>query len=311
MILLFCGTAAFEGSVLWWCRDHRAHHRFVDTPKDPYSIKKGFFWAHMGWLLVKQKSEEIGKVDASDLESDTILRFQDKYFALLSVLIGFVFPTIFCGVLFGDYRGGFFFAAVARTVMVMQSTFCINSLAHYFGNHPFDDQRSAADSWWVSFITFGEGYHNFHHQFPYDYRNGVKPWAFDPSKWLIWILSVIGGTHNLKRFPREEIEKCELQMKEIKLQEQMKQYNWGPKPQELPVYTQKELEDRVAEGASLLVIDGIVHDVCEFLPTHPGGPKILRNYLGKDATGAFNGAVYSHSRVARNILAKLRVGRMQ
>lgn len=41
----------------------------------------------------------------------------------------------------------------------------------------------------TALVTFGEGYHNFHHRFPYDYRNGARWWQHDPSKWLIWLLA--------------------------------------------------------------------------------------------------------------------------
>eukprot|EP01121_Diplochlamys_sp_Union-15-3_P014001 TRINITY_DN4424_c0_g3_i7.p1 TRINITY_DN4424_c0_g3~~TRINITY_DN4424_c0_g3_i7.p1 ORF type:complete len:347 (-),score=59.32 TRINITY_DN4424_c0_g3_i7:31-1071(-) len=308
LFFLAAGTSAFQGTALWWCRDHRAHHRYVDTPKDPYSIKKGFFWAHMGWLLKKQDTAAIGHVDASDLENDPIIRFQDKYYTILAVLLGIVLPVLVCGLGWGDYWGGFYFAAITKVVLVLQSTFCINSLAHFIGDTTFDDIRSPRDCWWVSLLTFGEGYHNFHHQFPYDYRNGVKSWAFDPSKWIIWALSHFNATFNVKRFPREEIKKCELQMQELKLKKEMKIYNWGPKIEDLPTYTWKQFVDRCAEGSSLIVIEGVVHDVHDFADNHPGGVKILKNYIGKDATKAFNETVYNHSRAARNILSRLRVG---
>ena len=57
----------------------------------------------------------------------------------------------------------------------------------------------------MAFFTFGEGYHNYHHEFQHDYRNGVKPWQFDPTKWTIWVLSKLGLTHNLRRVPAEKI----------------------------------------------------------------------------------------------------------
>src|SRR5437870_6394626 len=56
----------------------------------------------------------------------------------------------------------------------------------------------------------GEGYHNYHHEFQYDYRNGVKPWQIDPTKWMIWMLSKLGLVSKLRRVPTEKIVLAEL-----------------------------------------------------------------------------------------------------
>ena len=57
----------------------------------------------------------------------------------------------------------------------------------------------------MALFTMGEGYHNYHHEFQHDYRNGVKPWNWDPTKWIIWLLSKVGLTRNLRRVPEEKI----------------------------------------------------------------------------------------------------------
>jgi stearoyl-CoA desaturase (delta-9 desaturase) len=309
--MLYCGTSAFEGSVLWWCRDHRAHHRYTDTDKDPYSIKKGFWWAHMGWLLVQQDQEKVGKTDISDLESDKALQFQDKYYTWLALLSGWGIPTVVAGLVWGDWRGGFFYASVLRSVLVLQATFCINSLAHFIGEYTFTDERTARDSWWVSLVTFGEGYHNFHHEFPYDYRNGVWWLSYDPSKWLVYLLSFVGLTYNLKRFPDNEIAKGILQMQERRIQAQKGKLDWGRTVESLPEYTADQVANRAKEGASLIVIDGLVYDVAHFIDSHPGGAGFIRHRLGRDASAAFNGGVYSHGNAARNLLSTMRVGKLK
>jgi stearoyl-CoA desaturase (delta-9 desaturase) len=310
LFILLCGTSAFQGSCLWWARDHRAHHRYVDTDKDPYNSRRGFFWAHMGWLLVKQNKAAVGKADCADLEADPLLAWQEKYFLPLSTFLAIGLPVTIAGLGWGDWRGGFFFAAVARSVMVMQSTFCVNSLAHYIGDHTFTDAHTPRDSWWVSLVTFGEGYHNFHHEFPYDFRNGVHWYAYDPSKWVIWIMAILGGTFDLKRFPENEIEKGRLQMIEKKTQKSLAKLNWGPSIDALPLFTMDDVKRRVLEGSSLVAINGFVHDVHDFIPAHPGGEALIKAYLGKDATDAFNGGVYGHSNGAQNLLGTFRVGRV-
>jgi len=127
LVLLVIGSGAFEGSVLWWARDHRAHHRWSDTPKDPYGVDKGLFWAHMGWLLVKQDEQNIGRCDMSDLQRDPILRWQHANYGWFAGLIGVVIPTLICGLGWGDWMGGFFYASMLKSVVLMHATFCINS----------------------------------------------------------------------------------------------------------------------------------------------------------------------------------------
>ena len=103
-------------------------------------------------------------------------------------------------------------AGVFRLVVVHHVTFFINSLAHIWGRQPYTDKNSARDNDILAFFTFGEGYHNFHHIFEYDYRNGIRWWQFDPSKWLIRGLSFVGLAKNLRRCPEERIEKARLIM---------------------------------------------------------------------------------------------------
>ena len=73
----------------------------------------------------------------------------------------------------------------------------------------------------MSLFTFGEGYHNFHHEFQHDYRNGVKPWQFDPTKWSIRLLEIIGLTSNLRRVPNETVEIAEIRETERRLDERL------------------------------------------------------------------------------------------
>ncbi|KAF2072946.1 hypothetical protein CYY_005739 [Polysphondylium violaceum] len=306
LILVLMGSSTFEMSVIEWCLDHRAHHRFTDTEKDPYNINRGFLYAHMGWLFLKQ--EQKSDADVSDLVADPLLAFQDKYYLPISFITGWFVPMFICGLGWGDWKGGFFIAGVASKVFMMQCTFCINSLAHYIGEATYTDQRSPRDSWITSLVTFGEGYHNFHHEFPYDYRNGIHASAYDPGKWLICFLSWFGLTYNLKRFPAELFSKGKIQMIEKKVLEQRKQLFWGKPIAELPIITRAQFKSMVEkEKKQLIIIEHTVYDMSEFGATHPGGKQFIDDYNGKDATKAFNGVVYNHSYAARNILDTLRV----
>ena len=211
-VLLF-GAAAFENSALWWSSEHRKHHKHVDTDDDPYDITKGFFWAHMGWLMFKLKpASPLDNVE--DLKKDKLVYLQHKFVHPLSFLMSFGLPALI-GYLYAIYTGnlsptagalgGLLIPGVARVAMVQHATFCINSLCHMIGQRPYSTSHSARDSWIAAIFTMGEGYHNYHHEFQWDYRNGVKPWQLDPSKWIIWTLSKLGMTSELKRVPRERI----------------------------------------------------------------------------------------------------------
>jgi stearoyl-CoA desaturase (delta-9 desaturase) len=314
-VMLCCASGAVEGSARWWCRDHRAHHRYTDTEKDPYSIKNGFFYAHMGWMLLKQDKNVIGKADISDLDADPMLRVQHKYYFAFALFFGFLLPTLVCGLGWGDYAGGYFIAGVARLVFVHHATFCVNSLAHYVGDHTYADKHTPRDHFLTALVTLGEGYHNFHHAFCQDYRNAIKPFQYDPTKVLIRTLAFFGLAYNLHRFPSNEIRKGRFQMDAKRLAKAKKRIDWGPAPHSLPVMTREEVaaaSTPVGDGEparKLLVMDDIVYDVAEFAPKHPGG-KIIALYLGRDATEAFDGGVYAHSNAARNLLDTMRVARL-
>ncbi|MBU63220.1 MAG: acyl-CoA desaturase [Opitutae bacterium] len=213
LITLLFGAATFENSALWWSASHRIHHKHVDQDDDPYDISKGFFWAHIGWLMFKLKPE--GPMNnVQDLRKDRMVMWQHRWINSIAFTVGFVVPTIL-GYFYALYSGamdpwvgalgGFLIPGVARTTMVQHGTFCINSLCHMIGTRPYSTECSARDSWIAAIFTMGEGYHNYHHEFQWDYRNGVKPWQLDPSKWIIWFCSKIGLASDLKRVPKERI----------------------------------------------------------------------------------------------------------
>lgn len=206
LFTLIFGAAAFENSVLRWAADHRKHHKFVDQDEDPYDISKGFFHAHIGWMLSKTQPET--SFDAvRDLQQCPLIRWQHRHYLLIAVLAGFALPALLGGLWAGwsGALGAFLMAGVARVVFVHHMTFLINSWSHTWGRRPYSSQCTARDNAVLAWLTFGEGYHNFHHAFQHDYRNGVKPWQFDPTKWCIWLLRGLGLARQLRRVPAETI----------------------------------------------------------------------------------------------------------
>ncbi len=208
---LVFGAATFENSALCWCSDHRAHHKHVDHDQDPYNINNGFFHAHMGWIMFKhQPSTDFENV--KDLAQDRLVMWQHRNYVAIALVASFLIPTLL-GFLWNGWvgaLGAFLIGGVARVVAVHHMTFCINSFCHYLGSQPYSTKHSARDSAIMALFTFGEGYHNFHHEFQSDYRNGVKAWQFDPTKWTIWALSKLGLASDLRRVPEERILRAEI-----------------------------------------------------------------------------------------------------
>lgn len=211
------GAAAFQNSILKWATDHRIHHRFVDSENDPYSINKGFWYAHIGWMYLKEKDHPHFAAYQRDLLKDKVVVWQDKYYLWIAIFMGLLLPGILGWALCGSFLGGFAIAGFARLVAVHHGTFFINSLSHWWGTQTYTDQNSARDNLVAAFLTFGEGYHNYHHLFANDYRNGIRWYHWDPTKWLIQIKARLGLVYNLRRTPEDQILKAKLIMDEKRL----------------------------------------------------------------------------------------------
>ncbi|MBR9791387.1 MAG: acyl-CoA desaturase [Gammaproteobacteria bacterium] len=213
VFLAIGGAMALQNSILHWSSDHRVHHRHVDVnDKDPYSAKKGFWFSHMGWMLREYQAESYGDYrNCKDLLKDKVVMWQHNHYLAIVLAANFGI-TALLGWINGDVLSMILIAGVFRLVMVHHVTFFINSLAHIWGSRPYTDTNTARDNGVIALFTFGEGYHNYHHIFEYDYRNGIKWYQYDPTKWLIKGLSYVGLTKNLRTCPEERIEKARVAM---------------------------------------------------------------------------------------------------
>jgi stearoyl-CoA desaturase (Delta-9 desaturase) len=185
--LLAFGAAAFQNSALSWSADHRAHHADTDGAADPHAIGRGFWFAHVGWLL-RRRTASADVTRLHDLWAVRSIRLQHRFCGYIAVALGLVLPAVVAS-RWGDPWGGLLVAGFLRAAVELQATFSVNSLAHLVGVPRYDRRSSARDSVAVAVATFGEGYHSFHHRFPFDYRSGPRWWQYDPSKWLIWLLA--------------------------------------------------------------------------------------------------------------------------
>ncbi len=196
-IALILGAATWQNSAIVWSAGHRYHHKDVDSEDDPYSITRGFLYAHMLWVMMEgARHDDLATVP--DLQKDPLCAWQHKNYNWIAATFNIGVPVAL-GLWTGNIWGMLLWAGLLRIVVVHHMTFLINSLAHTWGGRGWSANHSARDNAVVALLTLGEGYHNFHHTFPADYRNGVRWYQFDPTKWLIWSLSRVGLAYDLRR----------------------------------------------------------------------------------------------------------------
>ncbi len=218
---LFFGAMALQNSTLKWAADHRDHHRYVDREWDPYSIHRGGLWAHVLWLFFKESPERTFD-NVPDLKHNRLVMWQYRWNNWIGIIAGLGIPAL-VGALFGRPLGGLLWGGFLRIVLIHHTTFLVNSVAHLYGARPYTVENSARDNGLLAFITNGEGYHNFHHRFPSDFRNGVRWYHWDPTKWLIGLLKFLGLARELRATPRSLIERTRLKLKRAYAEERLSQ----------------------------------------------------------------------------------------
>ncbi|MEK6805200.1 MAG: fatty acid desaturase [Pseudomonadota bacterium] len=204
------GGMALQNSIQIWAATHRIHHQHVDhIDHDPYSAPRGFWYSHIGWMLRDYPASRLDYSNAADLLADPVVSFQHRHY--LAVAIGMNLGVVLLlGLAYGDVWGFLLVAGFLRIVANHHVTFFINSLAHWWGRQPYTKENTARDNDFLAFLTYGEGYHNFHHIFQWDYRNGIRWWQFDPTKWLIAASEKLGLARDLKRVPEFKIQRAML-----------------------------------------------------------------------------------------------------
>jgi stearoyl-CoA desaturase (Delta-9 desaturase) len=207
---LFLGAMALQNSALKWSSDHRDHHRYVDKDWDPYSIKRGGLFAHILWLFYAEPAERSYE-NVPDLQNNPRVKWQYRWNNWIGIVGGLGIPTLI-GAFFGRPLGGLLWGGFLRIVVIHHTTFLVNSVAHLYGSRPYTEENSARDNGLLAFITNGEGYHNFHHKFPSDFRNGVRWYQWDPTKWLIATLGFLGLAADLRKTPKALIVTSRLRM---------------------------------------------------------------------------------------------------
>lgn len=340
------GASMGLGPIRWWAGLHRAHHQYTDDPdKDPYSIKRGFLWAHWGWLLKRPRSdaffrdfvenefstdelapnelEYTGERSRTHYENFTrqyIIWQEKKYWSF------FIFSTIILPIIVSVYLckdtwiNGLIYPGLLRMCACQQLLLSTESFGHArrlpftFPTQPFNDKNSLVNCMNPVFamISFGQNLQNYHHEFPHDYRDSSALWAYDPTKWFIAVLHHLRLVEDVSRTPANLVVQLQIQQQQAVLNRRRSQLNWGTPISKLPMITTKEFK-RLCGTADdkhriYIVIQNIIHDITPFMDQHPGGIALLKASHGKDATKAFYGGVYGHLTAAVNLLATMRIG---
>jgi len=206
-ILAVFQTIALQNSIHEWSRDHRVHHKYSETNADPHNAKRGFFFAHMGWLCCKKHPSVKDKgagIEMSDLEADPIIMFQKKYYPQLAIFFAFILPTFIPMFFWGEsFVAAYFFVAQFRFCMTLHFTWFVNSAAHLWGSHPYDKNINPSENKFVSIVALGEGWHNYHHTFPWDYKTAeLGNYQYNYTKAFLDVMAKIGWAYDLKTVPK-------------------------------------------------------------------------------------------------------------
>ncbi|XP_022118556.2 acyl-CoA Delta(11) desaturase isoform X1 [Pieris rapae] len=210
ILMVFLASLTFQFSALNWIRDHRLHHKYTDTDADPHNAARGLFFSHIGWLLVKKHPEvkRRGKfIDLRDVKANPILRFQHKWTVPFIGSICFVIPTLIPMYFWNETLNMAWHLTFLRFVASLHQVFLVNSYAHFVGTRPYDKHILPADNRSLNYVIMGEGFHNFHHAFPWDYRSAeLGSLFFNPSTWIIELFAKIGWAYDLKTASESVIE---------------------------------------------------------------------------------------------------------
>ncbi|CAN7993450.1 unnamed protein product [Ixodes hexagonus] len=210
ILLMVLQTMAFQNDIYDWARDHRMHHKFSETTADPHDATRGFFFSHVGWLLCRKHPDIIAKgksLDMSDLMADPVVRFQRKYYLPLMVLICFVLPGVIPWYFWGESLWySFLVCGLTRYCFTLNMTWLVNSAAHMWGNRPYDKHISPRQNLVTIVGAHGEGFHNYHHTFPSDYRTSELGCRINTTTWFIDFFAWLGQVYDRKEMPANMVE---------------------------------------------------------------------------------------------------------
>lgn len=209
--LMIFNCISMQNDIIEWCRDHRVHHKYTETDADPHNALRGFFFAHMGWLMMKKHPQVFIKgknVDISDLKRDPVVRFQHNHYLKLCFLFSVFLPIFIPWMCWGeDPVVAFYILFLFRYVMTLHSTWFVNSAAHLWGERRYDGHINPSDNRFVCVAAIGEGWHNYHHTFPYDYATSEWGPRLNMTTIIIDFMAMLGLVYDRKQVSQEAIQR--------------------------------------------------------------------------------------------------------
>ncbi|XP_074039157.1 acyl-CoA Delta-9 desaturase [Leptinotarsa decemlineata] len=209
LILVILFTVTGQRHVYAWALDHRVHHKYSETDADPHNAKRGFFFSHVGWLVLTPHPNVVEKrksVDMSDLEADPIVMWQKKLYPPLFLIFNILLPVLIPVHYWNENLWiSFWINFTMRFTITLNIAFFVNSVAHMWGQKPYDKNISPVENLAVSLAALGEGWHNYHHVFPWDYKTGELGNAYNPSTTFIDFFAKLGWAYELKSVSKNMI----------------------------------------------------------------------------------------------------------
>ena len=206
--LAIAGSMSLQGDVVSWVADHRRHHAFTDKEGDPHSpwlfgtspiaVARGFFHAHLGWMLGRDKTNAARF--APDLLADRDVTRIGRQFGLWTVVSLFG-PALIGGLVSMSWWGAltaFFWAGLVRAAVLHHVTWSVNSICHMVGDQPWTRRDRSTNVWPLAIASMGESWHNLHHADPTCARHGVGRGQIDLTARLIWIFEKLGWAHDVR-----------------------------------------------------------------------------------------------------------------
>ncbi|KAG7262380.1 hypothetical protein CRUP_002418 [Coryphaenoides rupestris] len=200
---------ASGNDIYEWSRDHRVHHKYSETDADPHNALRGFFFSHIGWLLVRKHPDVLAKgrkLEMSDLRADAVVMFQQRHYKMSVLLLCFLLPMLVPWCLWGEsLTVGYFVPGLLRYTLVLNATWLVNSAAHMWGNRPYDKNINPRENLFVAFSAVGEGFHNYHHTFPFDYATSEFGHRPNLTTAFIDLMCYLGLASDRKKVSQEAV----------------------------------------------------------------------------------------------------------
>ena len=205
--LALLGTCSLQFAPAHWVAVHRKHHHYADDDDDPHSPLVSFFWAHMGWLMVRTDStnrKTLIERYAKDIMRDPFYVWLERRNNWMKVGLaswiayyaaGFAFVVASGGTTSAASQFGLsliVWGAALRTVVVWHTTFSVNSWTHIWGYRNYETPDVSRNNTLIAWLTAGEGWHNNHHADPRSARHGHLQGEFDFTWMVIRYLRALG-----------------------------------------------------------------------------------------------------------------------